>query len=302
MASEADPANSSASKTFTIDRRSGLSYKEFVNEYLRPQRPVIITDGMAEWPALKRWTPEFFKSNFGDKPVKVSTGEVLRFGDYIDLVLASTNDKPCPYLSGLMIRQQFPEIAGDILPELKYTLPDRFRSQLMIGKIRSKDGIPELLLSGVGGRFKLHYDALHALGFVNQIYGDKEFIVFPPSEGRYLYQSAHDPRHSDLNDPFEPDLKRFPLFTQALQCRFVLGPGETIFNPAGWWHATRMLTPSVAVVISTVNAANWHDFSHDIGRDRPGVPWPATAALRAYLSVVGALLTAKERMFFSILE
>lgn len=63
-----------------------------------------------------------------------------------------------------------------------------------------------------------------------------------------------------------------------------------------------MLTPSVAVVISTVNAANWHDFSHDIGRDRPGVPWPATAALRAYLSVVGALLTAKERMFFSILE
>ncbi len=56
---------------------------------------------MAEWPALKRWTPEFFKSNFGDKPVKVSTGEVLRFGDYIDLVLASTNEKPCPYLSGL---------------------------------------------------------------------------------------------------------------------------------------------------------------------------------------------------------
>ena len=201
-----------------------------------------------------------------------------------------------------MIRQQFPQIASDILPELKYTLPDRFRSHLMIGKVRAKDGIPELLISGLGGRFKLHYDALHALGFVNQIYGDKEFIVFPPSEAKYLYPSANDQRHSDLNDPFEPDLTRFPLFSQALQCRFVLRPGETIFNPAGWWHATRMLTPSVAVVISTVNAANWRDFARDIGRNRPGVPVLVTAALRAYLAVTGALLTAKERMFFTLIE
>ena len=105
-----------------------------------------------------------------------------------------------------------------------------------------------------------------------------------------------------LNDPFEPDLKKFPLFSQALQCRFVLGPGETIFNRAGWWHATRMLTPSVAVVISAVNRANWHDFSADIGRNRAGVPVLVTAALRAYLAVAGALLTAKERMFFHMIE
>ena len=294
--------DSSPVRTFTIDRRNNLSYQDFVEEYLKPQRPVVITDGIKEWPALKRWTPQFFKTNFGEKQVKDGTGQVLRFADYIDLVLSSTNEKPCPYLSGLMIRQQFPEIASDILPELKYCLPDRFRSRLMIGKIRSKDGIPELLISGLGGRFKLHYDALHALGFVNQIYGDKEFIVFPPSESRYLYQSAHDQRHSDLNDPFEPDLKKFPLFSQALQCRFVLGPGETIFNPAGWWHATRMLTPSVAVVISTVNGANWRDFSADIGRNRAGVPMLVTAALRAYLAVAGALLTAKERMFFHMIE
>ena len=288
-------------REFSIDRRSELSYDEFVSEYLMPQKPVIISDGFKEWPALRKWTPDFFKSNFGDKKVKVGTGEVLRLADYIDLVLASTPEKPCPYLSGLMIRQEFLEIAPDILPELKYTLPDRFRSPLMAGRIRSKDGIPELLISGVGGRFGLHYDAYHALGFVNQVYGDKEFIVFPPSEGKYLYPLA-DVRHSEVNNPFAVDLEKFPLFSQAMQCRVVVRPGDTIFNPAGWWHATRMLTPSIAVVISTVNGSNWNQFRDDLGRDRPDVPRIVTGALRAYLAVLGVVLTAKERMFFHVIE
>jgi hypothetical protein len=46
-------------REFTIDRRRGLSYKAFVSEYLMPQKPVIITDGVKEWPALNKWTPEF---------------------------------------------------------------------------------------------------------------------------------------------------------------------------------------------------------------------------------------------------
>ncbi len=289
-------------KTFTIDRRSGLSYHAFVEEYLRPQRPVVITDGLARWPALKKWTPEFFKSNFGDKRVTVSTGEVLRFADFIDLVLASTFERPCPYLSGVMIRQTFPEIAPDILPELKYTLPDRFRSRLMVGRCRSKDGIPELLICGLGGRFSLHYDAYHTNGFVTQVYGDKEFIVFPPSEGKYLYPLADNPKHSALKNPFAVDTEKFPLFNHAMQCPVVVRAGETIFNPAGWWHATRMLTPSIAVVISTVNGSNWDQFMDDLGRDRPGVPRLATRALRAYLAVLGVALTAKERLFFHVIE
>lgn len=79
----------------------------------------------------------------------------------------------------------------------------------------------------------------------------------------------------------------------------MLRPGETIFNPAGWWHATRMLTPSIATVISTVNASNWEAFSDDLGRPRQGIPRPVTSALRAYLSVLGVALSAKERLFFS---
>lgn len=295
MSSIAAPAYTHA-KTFTVDRRSGLSYADFAAGYLVPQKPVIITDGLADWPALSKWTPEFFKTVHGDKQVTVS-GTVMRLGDYIDVVLTSSEARPSPYLSRLLVRQQFPEIAADILPELKYTLPDRLRSRLAVGKTRSPHGIPELLISGVGGRFSLHVDALHMLGFVTQIHGDKEFMIFAPSDGRYLYP-LEDAKHSAVVNPFAPDMDKFPLFAQATPARFVLRAGETIFNPAGWWHATRILSPSIAMVISTVGASNWNAYADDLARPRPGVPRPVTAALRLYLSMVGHVLSAKERLFF----
>jgi hypothetical protein len=150
----------------------------------------------------------------------------------------------------------------------------------------------------VGGRFSLHVDALHMLGFVTQIHGEKEFIIFPPSDGKYLYQLAGDAKHSAIPNPFAVDLERFPLFAQATPARFVLKAGETIFNPAGWWHATRILSPSIAMVISTVGASNWAAYADDIARPRQGVPTAVTAALRTYLSMVGLVLSAKERLFF----
>lgn len=284
--------------TFTVDRRSNLSYDDFVAEYLMPQKPVILTDALKDWPALTKWTPEFFRDRHGDKQVTVS-GKPMRLGDFIDVVLASSDSRPCPYLSGVMVRQQFPEIAADILPELKYTLPDRLRSRLAVGKTKSRLGLPELLISGLGGRFSLHVDALHMLGFVTQIYGDKEFMIFAPSDGQYLYPKAHDPKHSEMVSPFAVDLEKFPLFAKATPATFVLKAGETIFNPAGWWHATRILSPSIAMVISTVNASNWNAYADDLARPRPGVPAPVTSALRAGMSVLGGVMTATERLFGS---
>jgi histone arginine demethylase JMJD6 len=287
-----------AAASATIDRRSRLSYAEFEREYLRPERPVIITDGLQAWPALTKWTPEFFRDVHGDKVVRVS-GKDMRLGDFMDAVLASSDEHPSPYLNNLLVRQQFPEIAADILPEFVYALPDRLRSPLLKGAVASagtRDGIPELLIAGRGARFNLHYDAAFLLGFVTQIHGDKEFLVFSPEDGRYLYQRPDDPRYSQIPNIFDVDLDRFPLFAKATPMRFVLGPGESIFNPAGWWHATRILSPSIAMVISTANASNWRAFRRDRSTPRPGVSAAKAWAVGVYLDAVGAWLDVKERL------
>jgi histone arginine demethylase JMJD6 len=51
--------------TNSIDRREKLSYEQFAKEYLYANKPVIITDALREWKARRRWTPEFFKKEFG---------------------------------------------------------------------------------------------------------------------------------------------------------------------------------------------------------------------------------------------
>ena len=63
--------------THDIDRRAHLTQADFAREYLRPMRPVILTDALSQWRALGRWSPEFFRTQYGDLEVKVD-GERMR--------------------------------------------------------------------------------------------------------------------------------------------------------------------------------------------------------------------------------
>ena len=100
-----------------------------------------------------------------------------------------------------------------------------------------------------------------------QLYGEKEYVAFSPEQGAVLYPRPGIERNkSQINDPLNPDLDAFPLCDQAEGVRFRLGPGETLFVPAGWWHTARILSPSVTVSINTVNRANAAAFRHDDSR------------------------------------
>ena len=80
-----------------IDRHAALGHEQFEREYLRPLRPVILTDAIAHWKALGRWSPQFFKQEYGHLQVEVD-GETMALSDLIDRVEASTDDNPAPYL------------------------------------------------------------------------------------------------------------------------------------------------------------------------------------------------------------
>jgi hypothetical protein len=49
-----------------VDRRSNLSYLEFVEQYERPNRPVIITDIAKDWPASFKWQQQNFVEHYGE--------------------------------------------------------------------------------------------------------------------------------------------------------------------------------------------------------------------------------------------
>ncbi len=282
-----------------VPRKSRLSRADFVTEHVRPNRPVIITDALAGWPALTRWTPEFFREHFGHREFTVD-GQPHRLGDLMNRVLASADENPAPYFRNQVLREHFPELLADIDPRLSYFHPNWMTRSYREGFERQfhRGSEIELYIGGRGGRFPLlHWDGIHTHAFLMQIFGRKQFFVFGPEQTPFMYPRHEIPNASEITDVEHPDLARFPLFAHATPSVFVLEPGEMLFIPSGWWHTTRMLSPSISLSINTANSSNWRALTRDLCRGSRGLH-----ALKklAYLHCVGLVNFAVDLLEFGV--
>jgi hypothetical protein len=275
----------------------GLPYDAFLRDYLTKNRPLIIRNATADWPALRKWTPQFFKERFGSRMVQVSYEAQMTFSDFIDGVMASTEDRPGPYMYRLFLHQHLPEVLEDLFPQNKYAFARRYASPLMMQYWRRPDGFLKLLIGGIGGRFPImHYDGENAHATITEIYGDKEFIVYSPEDTPYLYPAAQRGNHSQVDDPHRQDLERFPLLAKATQYRSVLHPGDMVFVPSGWWHTARALEPSISVGMNMLDRSNWKGFVTEICGPLKTSLRPRKLLKRAYFEALGPLLSALENV------
>ena len=280
-----------------IERIDGasLSEEEFLARYLRPHRPVVLTNVAADWPAMRDWTPEYFKRRFGSKPVAIGYDRDMPFDAFIDAVLASSSAQPGPYMYRSFLHEVLPELLPDVIPQNRFAFPRRYASPLMPEVWRRPDGYLKLLIGGVGSKFPvMHFDGDNAHAAITQIHGVKEFVMYAPEDAPYLYPKKFFPNHSRVDDPTLQDPQRFPLLALARQYRTELGPGDMIFVPARWWHAARALSTSISVCTNTMDRSNWDGFIADAMRTRQQAPAPRRRLLHAYLRVLGRALTALE--------
>jgi hypothetical protein len=274
-----------------------LPYETFLRDHVVPRRPVLIRGAVAQWPALTKWTPEFFKAHFPERQVQVSYDSSMPFADFIDGVLASSDSKPGPYMFRLFLHEHLPEVLADLAPQNPYAFPARYASPLMLEYYRRPDGYLKLLIGGAGSGFPvMHFDGDESHAAITQIYGEKEFVLYAPDDGRYLYPSDKRANHSLVDDPCDQDLERFPLLARATQYRVVLEPGDTIYVPAGWWHTARVLSPSISVCQNMIFGTDWRAFVA-LTTERDGGRSPARQAVKkAYLTAVGPVMSALERL------
>jgi hypothetical protein len=248
--------------TDQIDRRAGLTRAQFAREYLSPLRPVILTDAISHWRALGKWTPQFFKQEYGGLQVEVD-GETMALGDLIDRVEVSTSENPAPYLRNQALADWPPELFDEVSPMPDCTQPNWLESRFFPSRVRLSS--VEAYIGGKGAQFPmLHYDNWHTHAFLMQLYGDKEYIVFSPEQTPFMYpRPGLQMNKSRIDDVLGPDQVEFPLFDRAEGVRFELHPGETLFVPGGWWHTARILSPSVTVSVNGLNRSNSAAFRND---------------------------------------
>jgi hypothetical protein len=292
-------ATTTRAASLPVERRdaSTLSYQAFRREYVLTNKPVVVENAVTQWPALRKWTPQYFKTAFGPRRVDVSYEEQMTFSDFIDGVVASSEAKPGPYMYRFFIGPHLPDVLPDVLPQNEYAFPRRLASPLMPRTWKRPDGYLKLLIGGVGGRFPvMHFDTENMHAAITEIYGDKAFVLFPPGDTQYLYPREDIPNKTAIKDIDDVDLSRFPLFAKATRYETILHPGDMVFVPSKWWHTARVLTTSVSVCQNMLDGSNWRGFVDEVCAPGFGIPAARRHGKRAYLTMLGWLLAFMERL------
>lgn len=229
---------------YPVDRRSGLSLREFRREYLFPGKPVVITDAIEGWKARSSWTFDYFKSHCGKTMVKVyryedggyrpDLFELVSLADYIDQIL-SNDWTTYPYYirDDWRLFLEHKELLAD------YTIPEYFFDWFGLLPSFMRLPYPRIFIGPRGAITPLHRDVWETHAWLSQLVGRKRWILFSPDQRRLLYDYQV--------RPDRPDLERFPLLrkTRPLEC--TIGPGDTIFVPSGWAHQVISLDPTISL-------------------------------------------------------
>lgn len=273
-----------------VERRRGLSLQAFANEYLRQRRPVILTDALGEWDALKTFTPQFFRTAFAEARVQVR-GRSCRLGDVIDAQLASSAEHPAPYPCTL---SNCAALLRHLAPRPACSLPSRTMNPLVPDRLFELVNHLEIFFGGPGGEFPyLHYDMLRMHAWIAQVHGEKEFTLYERGQEHLLYVNRKLPWLSTVQDPRHHE--RYPLLRQARSHKVVLRAGDTLFIPCGTWHVARCLGMSITVAFDQLETSNWREFVGEaMAEERRQGRRIRSLALGAYLHVLGPILRIAE--------
>ena len=231
--------------TFEVERIAAPSREVFFRHWVKPQRPVVVTGVVDQWPAFAQWTPEFFKERHGDlvTPVaELQDRQVCR-----DPTVGFT-------YQDVAVRQAVDLVYGT--PEPRYYMIAPLEGSLAA----LFDGVtqPEYLegaarirsrfwMSAAGSFSPLHRDFPDNL--FAQVVGRKRFTILAPNDAWRVYRYSmlsKLPQISPVNAE-KPDLERFPRFRGAQPITIDLEPGDLLYIPSAWWHQATSVDASMSI-------------------------------------------------------
>ena len=227
-----------------VPRIDRISKEDFLEQYVKPQKPVVIGHLIENWSAYEKWSLEYIQEKAGDKTVplfdsneKISSKykfnephKHMKMRDYIDLIKKG----PTSYRIFLYhLLKEVPALQRDFYyPEIG---------------LRLLKQIPMLFFGGAGSKVFMHYDIDFANILHFHFHGKKRCIIFPPSETKYLYKVPHALISREDIDFSNPDFEKFPALRNARGFVAELNHGETLYMPEGYWHQMTYLTPGFSM-------------------------------------------------------
>lgn len=232
-----------------IDVVENISREDFQKYYMIPQRPVIIKHLYGKNAKVYDWTFDYFSKELGHIDVGVFDDEsekkkddrsykkapkTMKFGDYLELIQEKPTSKRLFLFNVFKHKKElhehfkFPNIADKVLTFL-----------------------PLAFFGGQGAITRIHRDMDNSCVFLTELAGYKRVVLFDPKYSQKLYQYPFSTHTSiDVN---QPDFVKYPAlqYIKGIDC--TIGPGDTIFMPAGWWHHIEYNTAGLGFAIRSLS-------------------------------------------------
>ncbi len=230
-------------KLEAIPKVRTITKEEFIQDYFKPQKPLVVANAVDHWPAISKWSLDYMAEVAGgknvplydDRPVRHEDGfnephAEMKLGEYIALLKRA----PTKYRIFLWnIFKEVPALQND------FDYPD-------FG-LKIKKKLPMLFFGGEDSYTFMHYDIDLSNIFHFHFEGKKECILFSPSQTKYLYKVPHSIITHEEIDFSNPDLEKWPALKKAKGYHTSLNHGEMLYMPEAYWHYMKYHTPGFSM-------------------------------------------------------
>lgn len=219
-------------KTTPIERVASISKEDFIKNYFKPQRPVLIENLTQDWPALKKWNLDYIQSQAGEQIVPLYNNEPtkgrqnsvvpakkMKLYDYIELLKSGPTDLRMFFFNVL---QKMPQLTEDF----KY--PD-------LG-LKFFKKLPVMFFGGKGSKVLAHYDMDLADLVHFHFHGHKKVTLFAPEQAKHLYKVPFTVHNLETIDMDHPDFNLYPALQLAEGISVEMKHGDALYMPSGYWH------------------------------------------------------------------
>lgn len=244
----------------------------------RHTTPLLLTEVIDDWPAMQTWQDAAHllrKTLGGRRCVPIEIGEtythadwrqeIMPFRQFMYSYLLPTDPEEIGYLGQHNLFHQIPSLAQEIqTPDYCFSAPPETTpaSRVDLPPVPLVDEPQKnVWLGPKGTRTPLHTDPYHNI--FCQVFGYKYVRLYPPHVSGSVYPRGVDENGINESNTSQVDLKfnrersgnvevlhadRFPGFVAETDYReAIVGPGECLYIPAGWWHYIEALTTSYSV-------------------------------------------------------
>jgi hypothetical protein len=234
-----------------VERVRGLDRKTFVNEFIKPGRPVVLEDYAENWPAKNKWTFDYFRQVAGANVVPLYDNSkvdytkkvnepiaTMTLSEYLDILQKEPTELRI-FLYNIF--SHAPELCGDFsVPDFAPNVLSRF---------------PMMFFGGANSRVFMHFDIDMSHVFHTHFAGRKKAILFDYKYGDLLYRVPFAVHSNEDIDIENPDVDKWPGLKHVQGYEADLGHGDTLFMPSGMWHYMKYLDGSYSLSLRALNSS-----------------------------------------------